>query len=278
MKQIFASIVSLLMMQVSANAQFWQGFLYGLGQGARQLNQQSQSRQQRSAWGKIFEELHYEDDGFEWTELWQYNSDTDKIRYGIKSETGRRLVSPSSNYENISYYSEKGHGGYFELEKSGKTEIRDRHGKILFNLAKTEFLFSEGYFHKKINGEWVKTRCRLDSDGHGKWDSSGASDNNIPYVPYVGTYSSPTPAYNGNSSNSSTEDYKEQQRRIHNQTAGEKCLTCKGDGKCIGCHGTGYATDNLFGNGIDYSKTCSVCDGKKICTSCGGTGKAPWNR
>lgn len=50
------------------------------------------------------------------------------------------------------------------------------------------------------------------------------------------------------------------------------CGTCKGDGKCISCHGSGYRTDNLFGTGVDYSKKCGVCGGNGRCNSCRGTG------
>lgn len=50
------------------------------------------------------------------------------------------------------------------------------------------------------------------------------------------------------------------------------CLTCKGDGKCIGCHGTKIRTDNYFGTGSDPTHECGVCGGKGTCGVCGGTG------
>lgn len=51
------------------------------------------------------------------------------------------------------------------------------------------------------------------------------------------------------------------------------CRTCKGDGKCIGCHGSGYRTDNSFGTGVDYGHECGVCGGDGKCNICGGEGK-----
>lgn len=51
------------------------------------------------------------------------------------------------------------------------------------------------------------------------------------------------------------------------------CGTCKGGGKCISCHGSGYRTDNYYGTGVDHSKKCGLCNGKGTCTSCNGTGR-----
>lgn len=51
------------------------------------------------------------------------------------------------------------------------------------------------------------------------------------------------------------------------------CRTCKGDGKCIGCHGSGYRTDNSFGTGVDYGHECGICGGDGKCNICGGEGK-----
>ncbi len=51
------------------------------------------------------------------------------------------------------------------------------------------------------------------------------------------------------------------------------CHVCKGDGKCIACHGSGYSTDNAFGTGVNYSKKCSVCGGHKVCNICHGEGE-----
>jgi len=50
------------------------------------------------------------------------------------------------------------------------------------------------------------------------------------------------------------------------------CSSCKGDGKCIGCHGSGYRTDNMFGNGTDYGHKCGVCGGNGTCSVCKGAG------
>lgn len=55
-------------------------------------------------------------------------------------------------------------------------------------------------------------------------------------------------------------------------SSGKVCRSCKGDGKCIGCHGSGYRTDNQFGTGVDYSHKCGVCGGNGICSVCNGIG------
>ena len=49
-------------------------------------------------------------------------------------------------------------------------------------------------------------------------------------------------------------------------------MSCKGSGKCISCHGSGYRTDNSFGTGVNYNKKCGVCGGHGKCDLCNGTG------
>lgn len=78
---------------------------------------------------------------------------------------------------------------------------------------------------------------------------------------------------NTGSSSSSKSDAGNTKNVNDKITTSNLCMTCEGDGKCIGCHGSGYRTDNMFGTGVDYSKTCGVCNGKKICTPCKGTGR-----
>ncbi len=55
-------------------------------------------------------------------------------------------------------------------------------------------------------------------------------------------------------------------------STGSICRTCQSDGKCNGCHGSGYP-DNSYGTGVDYKHKCGVCGGNGICVSCGGSGK-----
>ena len=63
------------------------------------------------------------------------------------------------------------------------------------------------------------------------------------------------------------------ENRTQHSSSDRMCGTCKGDGKCISCHGSGYRTDNLFGTGVDTSKRCGVCGGNGRCNSCGGSGR-----
>lgn len=78
---------------------------------------------------------------------------------------------------------------------------------------------------------------------------------------------------------SSSTDYKEKERQrqekkreILNRVAGEKCLTCKGTGKCHACGGDKIA------EGLGNSYYCTVCGDDGLCPSCKGTGLASWNR
>ena len=48
------------------------------------------------------------------------------------------------------------------------------------------------------------------------------------------------------------------------------CLSCCGTGHCTYCRGTGWRTDNQFGNGQDPTKKCGMCDGTGVCSKCGG--------
>lgn len=67
--------------------------------------------------------------------------------------------------------------------------------------------------------------------------------------------------------------YEPESETVSVKSSGKICHVCKGDGKCIGCHGSGYRTDNYFGHGTDPTHTCGVCSGKGICSICKGTGK-----
>lgn len=76
-------------------------------------------------------------------------------------------------------------------------------------------------------------------------------------------------------SNNSSDSYSNEDSGYsvpHSTSSKKICRTCKGDGKCMGCHGTGYRTDNHFGTGVDYSNKCGVCGGNGICNICGGSG------
>lgn len=91
-----------------------------------------------------------------------------------------------------------------------------------------------------------------------KYDSKSSNYNN-----------SSSGTYNYSSVDTDHSEYKNSSQR---NSTGKICRTCKGDGKCISCHGEGVRTDNYFGTGKDYSKKCGVCGGKGTCGVCNGTG------
>lgn len=70
------------------------------------------------------------------------------------------------------------------------------------------------------------------------------------------------------SDNSTTTSYSSKTSK----SSGSICRTCKGDGKCLSCHGSGIRTDNYFGTGQDPTKRCGVCGGDGICNVCHGKG------
>ena len=78
---------------------------------------------------------------------------------------------------------------------------------------------------------------------------------------------------NTSTQSTTSTDYKQRTKDILNATAGEKCLSCKGSGKCAACNGTKIA--HGFGNS---SYICNVCNDKGDCPVCDGTGKSSWNR
>lgn len=85
----------------------------------------------------------------------------------------------------------------------------------------------------------------------------------------TGTYSSrSSSSYSDNDydNNDKTDSYSLQR-------SPRLCRTCKGDGKCLSCHGDGIRTDNQFGYGKDPTHKCGVCGGDGICNICHGNGK-----
>ena len=267
----------------AANAQFWQGFMYGLANGLQRMQQQQQynqntrRQQERTRAAEPIEETRkYEEGGFEWIKMCQWNSSKRDFIYGAKDEDGNVIIPISRGYTSIYYLNEEGYGGYFSVEKGGGEGVCDRYGKVLYApTAKAEYICIDGVFKKKnSSGEWVKTLAYLDSDGHGHKKSSGTSSGwgNQFYVPgYVDATATATPDFGldrggtSTSSGSSSAD-------ILNQTAGEYCKSCNGTGKCHACNGTKVAS------GLGNTYTCTVCDENGNCSVCHGSGKASWNR
>lgn len=182
----------------SASGQFWQGFLYGLGQAAQNYNNQQQyNRQQqynqkeqynRTTETQINKTRKAESDGYVWYKLEQ---DGD---YGIENTNGNVILSP--NYDYISYdedgqifiiHDDKYRGA---LSKSGNwiIPLSRRYEKILYMpgvyyVSKngyegacnpngveviapnkyTDLLYSSGEFkYKNSSDEWVGLNIGID--------------------------------------------------------------------------------------------------------------------
>lgn len=91
------------------------------------------------------------------------------------------------------------------------------------------------------------------------------------------SYSSNSTMAPSSGSSSHSTSHTSISRSSHDEPAEQKaptkiCRICKGDGKCLSCHGSGFRTDNAFGTGVDYSKKCGVCGGDGICNICKGVG------
>lgn len=270
-----------------SNAQFWQGLMYGIMQGAQQAAQQQQLRRQQAQsqqiqrrTNPIKETVKYEKDGFEWIRLRQWNDSKKDYVYGVKDENGKTIIPLSRGYTTIIYLTNEYGGGYFLTSIGDKEGACDKYGVIIFSpMANADYICSkEGKFEKKNSkGDWVATNAYLDSDGHVKRKSSGTStwggDWSTPY--YGGTYYAPSTGgttYNGNNSGNSTRDYKNDRKETLNRTVGEACLSCKGSGKCHACNGTKIAS------GFGLTHKCNLCNANGDCPTCGGTGKTSWNR
>lgn len=72
---------------------------------------------------------------------------------------------------------------------------------------------------------------------------------------------------------SDSDDPDLDRENLTSSTTRKVCRTCKGDGKCLSCHGDGIRTDNQFGTGQDPRYKCGVCGGDGICNICKGTGR-----
>lgn len=57
-----------------------------------------------------------------------------------------------------------------------------------------------------------------------------------------------------------------------NRTVSDKCMTCKGTGKCHSCNGSKIVSK--MGN----TYTCTLCPSNGECSVCHGTGLSSWNR
>lgn len=77
----------------------------------------------------------------------------------------------------------------------------------------------------------------------------------------------------GSSDDYISDDYDSKSDNQTSTVSGKICRTCKGDGKCLSCHGDGIRTDNQFGTGQDPRYKCGVCGGDGICNICKGSGR-----
>ena len=182
----------------SASGQFWQGFLYGLGQAAQNYNNQQQyNRQQqynqreqynRPTESQTSKTRKAESDGYVWYKLEQ---DGD---YGIENTNGNVILSP--NYDYISYdedgqifiihddkyrgaLSKSGHWiiplsrryekilympGVYYVSKNGYEGACNPNGvEIIAPNKYTELLYSSGEFkYKNSSDEWVGLNIGID--------------------------------------------------------------------------------------------------------------------
>ena len=53
----------------------------------------------------------------------------------------------------------------------------------------------------------------------------------------------------------------------------EVCVTCEGDGECVGCDGSGIVTIRRDNAGAPLHRRCTRCDGDGLCNVCGGEGE-----
>lgn len=177
----------------TVNAQFWDGFLYGLINGlsnaaARQTysnsynnsssyKNSSSSSSSSSTSSSIEKEYEIENDGFTWYELSKkVNGDW---KYGIANSNGTTLISPQ--YDLVYWHPDK----YFKVINNGYDGAVSKSGKVIIEPNKYKSLIYVGgtFKYQNSSGEWIS--LNIDNEGNKLNNSTTTFSSNSSKSPFA---------------------------------------------------------------------------------------------